>query len=132
MNIKLLIIAVVILTFTSIVFAGQKTDKHFSIFNKSYLPTWPSMDHSLKSYKNHNDGDHDWYDKDSDYSDNHKWNNDDSDDFHNRDWDNDNDANDDSDDTVVVAVVPEPVSSVLFVIGGATLGFRQFRKNFKK
>ena len=52
--IKLLIIAVVILTLTSIVFAGQKTDKHFSIFNKTYLPTWPGMDHLLTSYKNHN------------------------------------------------------------------------------
>ncbi len=31
-----------------------------------------------------------------------------------------------------VSVVPEPVSSTLFIIGGATLGFRRFRKNFKK
>ncbi len=30
------------------------------------------------------------------------------------------------------AVVPEPVSSLLFVIGGATLGFRRFRKKFKE
>lgn len=31
-----------------------------------------------------------------------------------------------------VRVVPEPVSSTLFLIGGATLGFRRFRKKFKK
>jgi hypothetical protein len=30
------------------------------------------------------------------------------------------------------SVVPEPVSSTLFIIGGATLGFRCFRKKFKK
>jgi hypothetical protein len=30
------------------------------------------------------------------------------------------------------AVVPEPVSSTLFIIGGVTLGFRRFRKKFKK
>ncbi len=29
-------------------------------------------------------------------------------------------------------VVPEPVSSTLFVVGAATLGFRRFRKHFKK
>ena len=31
-----------------------------------------------------------------------------------------------------VGVVPEPVSSTLFIIGGATLGFRRFRRKFKK
>ena len=31
-----------------------------------------------------------------------------------------------------LAVVPEPISSTLFIVGGATLGFRQFRKKFKK
>lgn len=31
-----------------------------------------------------------------------------------------------------MAVVPEPISSTLFIIGGATLGFRRFRKKFKK
>lgn len=29
-------------------------------------------------------------------------------------------------------VVPEPISSTLFIVGGATLGFRRFRKKFKK
>lgn len=29
-------------------------------------------------------------------------------------------------------VVPEPISSTLFLVGGATLGFRHFRKKFKK
>ena len=29
-------------------------------------------------------------------------------------------------------VVPEPISSILFVVGGATLGFRRLRKKFKK
>jgi len=29
-------------------------------------------------------------------------------------------------------VVPEPVSSTLFIVGGATLGFRRFRKKFMK
>jgi len=29
-------------------------------------------------------------------------------------------------------VVPEPISSSLFVVGAATLGFRRFRKKFKK
>jgi hypothetical protein len=31
-----------------------------------------------------------------------------------------------------VTVVPEPISSILFVTGGATLGFMRFRKKFKK
>ena len=31
-----------------------------------------------------------------------------------------------------VSVVPEPISSILFIVGGATLGFRRFRKKFKK
>jgi hypothetical protein len=29
-------------------------------------------------------------------------------------------------------IVPEPVSSTLFIVGGATLGFRRFRKKFSK
>jgi hypothetical protein len=29
-------------------------------------------------------------------------------------------------------VVPEPISSTLFIVGGATLGLRRFRKKFKK
>ncbi|UCH81270.1 MAG: PEP-CTERM sorting domain-containing protein [Nitrospiraceae bacterium] len=29
-------------------------------------------------------------------------------------------------------VVPEPISSTLFIVGGATLGFRRFRKKYKK
>ncbi len=31
-----------------------------------------------------------------------------------------------------MAVVPEPISSTLFIVGGATLGFRRFRKKLKK
>jgi hypothetical protein len=31
-----------------------------------------------------------------------------------------------------VVVVPEPLSSSLFIVGAATLGFRRFRKKFKK
>ena len=33
---------------------------------------------------------------------------------------------------VYVNVAPEPFSSTLFIVGGATLGFRRFRKKFKK
>jgi hypothetical protein len=29
-------------------------------------------------------------------------------------------------------VVPEPIGSTLFIVGGATLGFRRFRKKFRK
>ena len=32
---------------------------------------------------------------------------------------------------VTPSIVPEPVSSTLFIIGGATLGFRRFRKKIK-
>ena len=34
--------------------------------------------------------------------------------------------------TLQVSVAPEPISSTLFVIGAATMGFRRFRKQFKK
>jgi len=34
--------------------------------------------------------------------------------------------------TTSAPVVPEPISSILFIVGGATLGFRRFRKKFKK
>jgi len=37
-----------------------------------------------------------------------------------------------SDFLMDLTVVPEPVSSTLFLVGGATLGFRRFRKKFKK
>jgi hypothetical protein len=30
-----------------------------------------------------------------------------------------------------ISVVPEPISSVLFIVGGATLGFRRFRRGTK-
>ncbi len=35
-------------------------------------------------------------------------------------------------DVYAATVVPEPVSSTLFIIGGATLGFIRFRKKFKR
>jgi hypothetical protein len=37
-----------------------------------------------------------------------------------------------SDANLSFTVVPEPVSSTLFIVGGATLGYRRFRKKFKK
>jgi len=36
------------------------------------------------------------------------------------------------DGPVVVSVVPEPISSTLFIVGGAILGFRRFRKKRTK
>jgi len=33
---------------------------------------------------------------------------------------------------MAVRVVPEPISSTLFLVGGATLGFRRFRQKFRK
>jgi len=33
---------------------------------------------------------------------------------------------------ISTTVVPEPISSTLFIVGGATLGLRRFRKKFKK
>lgn len=34
--------------------------------------------------------------------------------------------------TLPSSIVPEPISSTLFIVGGATLGFSRFRKKFKK
>lgn len=41
-------------------------------------------------------------------------------------------AGDTSSFNMKLSVVPEPVSSTLFIVGGVTLGFRRFRKKFKK
>jgi hypothetical protein len=35
-------------------------------------------------------------------------------------------------DNITTTVAPEPISATLFIVGGATLGLRRFRKKFKK
>ena len=124
--IKLFVITALILSVTSYTFASQKIENHFSIFNKSYLPTW--SDHDNEDHDRHYDDSK--YDNDSDHSYDHGWYDDDSDDSDDHDW-YDDDSDDDSDHTVGGPVAPEPVSSLLFVIGGATLGFKRFIKRRK-